>query len=112
MFFGIAAYDLLAWFLAAFFLIGGIGNWLLPGNVRADYKRWGYPSWFHRVTAVLEIVSSVLLAVASVRIWGIALGSTVMLAAIATLLRHKEFRHALLPSTVLLLLLVLTSLTV
>ncbi|MEO4002080.1 DoxX family protein [Mesorhizobium sp. CAU 1732] len=104
MIFGLAAHDLLAWALAIFFFVGAIGNWIAPANVRAEYARWGYPDWFHYVTAVLELVVAVLLIFASTRVWGVGLGIAVMLAAIATLLIHKEYRHALLPTSALLFL--------
>lgn len=104
MIFGLAYYHLLSWVLAAFFLIGAIGNWFTPSHVRADYIRWGYPDWFHRVTAILELVVAILMIAATSRTWGIALGAAIMLAAIATLLRHREFRHALLPTSVLVVL--------
>lgn len=104
MIFGLAFRDVLAWFLFAFFFVGAVRNWIGPTNVRNDYIRWGYPDWFHRVTAVLELLTSILLALASTRLWGVALGAGVMLAAIATLLRHNEYKHAMLPTTVLLVL--------
>lgn len=107
MIFGLAAQDLLAWTLTAFFLVGGVGNWVGPKNVRADYISWGYPAWFHRVTAVLELLAGILLAMASVRLWGIALGLVIMTAALITLIKHREYKHAIAPSTVLALLMLL-----
>lgn len=104
MIFGFAGQDLLAWALAAFFVIGAVGNWIAPPNVRAEYTRWGYPDWFHYVTAGLELLVAMFLVFASTRFWGVGLGAAIMLAAIATLLLHKEYRHALLPTTVLLFL--------
>ncbi|TCQ99092.1 DoxX family protein [Neorhizobium sp. JUb45] len=101
MIFGFAIYDLLSWLLAAFFLVGALGNWAAPGHVREDYVRWGYPDWFHRLTGVLELIVAILLIAALSRAWGMALGAAIMVAAIATLLRHHEFRHALLPTGVL-----------
>lgn len=103
MIYGFAVYDLMAWALAAFFTVGAIGNWLAPGHVRADYIRWGCPDWSHRVTGVLELVVAILLIAAMSRIWGMALGAAIMVATIATLLRHQEFRHALLPAGVLMM---------
>ncbi|RYD20974.1 MAG: DoxX family protein [Spirochaetia bacterium] len=107
MIFGLAAHDLLAWFLTAFFIVGAIGNWVAPKNVRADYVRWGYPPWFHRVTAMLELPTGILLAMASTRPWGIVLGLAVMAAALMTLIKHREYKHAIAPSVVLALLLLL-----
>lgn len=110
MIFGVAIHDLLAWFLAVFFVVGAVGNWFASAHTRADYVRWGYPDWFHRVTATLELVAAALLVFAATRLWGVTLATAVMLAASATLLRHKEYKHALLPGAVLLLLVLLGSL--
>lgn len=112
MIFGFAAHDLLAWGLAVFFVVGAIGNGLAPANVRAEYARWGYPDWFHHITAALELLVAFLLVFVSTQLAGCALGAAVMLAAIVTLLRHKEYKHALLPTVVLLLLTLFGFLTI
>ncbi|WP_424140313.1 hypothetical protein [Roseomonas chloroacetimidivorans] len=39
--------DILAWLLAAFFLVGSIGSAFVSAEIAADYERWGYPNWFH-----------------------------------------------------------------
>ena len=98
--------------MAAFFVVGAIGNWLAPANVRAEYARRGYPGWFHRVTATLEFLVAIFLVFVSTRLGGCALGAAIMLAAIATLLCHREYRHALLPTAMLLLLALLGLLTI
>lgn len=92
---------LLAYLLAVFFLIGAVGNTFVSDEIAADYARWGYPSWFHYLTAVLELIAAILLAVASTRFWGAALGAAVMGAAIATVLLNGEFAHAIAPVVVL-----------
>lgn len=91
----------LAYLLAVFFLVGAIGNTFVSGEIAADYARWGYPSWFHYLTAALELTTAILLAVASTRFWGAALGMAVMGAAAATVLLHGEFTHAIAPLVVL-----------
>lgn len=92
---------LLAWLLAAFFLIGSIGNLLAPEQLLADYARWGYPRWFHYVTGSLELVAAILLASRSLRFPGAVLGAAIMLAASATVLFHGEHAHAMAPLVVL-----------
>jgi chromate transport protein ChrA len=91
----------LAWALAAFFLFGGIGNILAPEPIAADYRRWGYPDWFHFITGGLELVVAALLAVAATRFWGAALGCLVMSGAVATVALHGEYAHAIPPLVVL-----------
>lgn len=90
----------LAWALAAFFVVGAIGNWIAPPTIRADYSRWGYPSWFHYFTAIMEMAAAVMLFMPDWRIAGAIVGTAVMLAALATVLRHREFTHAIAPSVV------------
>src|SRR5882762_10174699 len=67
--------------LAAFFVVGSLSNIFAPGSIYEEYLRWGYPHWFHFVTGSLELTTAVLLAQARTRLWGSALGCTVMLAA-------------------------------
>lgn len=106
MIFGVAVHELLAWALALFFLVGAIGNGIAPTNVRQEYARWGYPDWFHFVTAALELLVAAFFVFPATRELAVGLGALIMLAAIATLLFHKEFKHALLPTTVLIVLIV------
>lgn len=92
---------LLAFLLAAFFLVGAIGNIFPPEQIRADYARWGYPDGFHYLTGVFELAAALLLAIASQRFWGAVVGAGVMVGASATVLWHGEYTHAIAPLTVL-----------
>ena len=80
--------------LAAFFVVGSISNILAPGSIYEEYLRWGYPPWFHFVTGALELTTAVLLARASTRLLGCALGCAVMVGALATVTLHGEYGHA------------------
>jgi len=51
---------------------------------RAEYRRWGYPDWFHFVTGALELATAALLVVTATRLLGAGLGGAVMLAAAGT----------------------------
>jgi hypothetical protein len=97
---------ILAWALAAFFTLGGVINVLALGSTAAEYRRWGYPDWFHFVTGALEFATAVLLAFAATRLLGAGLGGAVMLAAAATVTVHGEYVRATPPIVVLFLLLV------
>ncbi|RZJ32518.1 MAG: DoxX family protein [Brevundimonas sp.] len=90
----------IAWAVAAFYVVGAIGNWIAPPTIQADYSRWGYPGWFHYLTAVMEMAAAVMLFLPEWRIAGAVLGTLVMLGALATVLRHREFTHAIAPSVV------------
>lgn len=91
----------LAWTLAAFFVLGGLGNLLAPPPILEDYRRWGYPDWFHFVTGSLELASAGLLILRSTRLIGAGLAVLLMSAAAGTVLLHGEYAHALAPLAVL-----------
>src|SRR5258708_588801 len=93
--------SILAWALAAFFVFGGAVNVAAPESVAADYRRWGYPDWFHLVTGGLELTTAVLLALTATRLLGAALGGVIMTAATATVAFHGEYTHAILPIAIL-----------
>lgn len=78
----------------------GAVNFVGPQSVRDSFVRWGYPAGFHRVTGGLEAVAGVLLLVPATSRAG-AIGSVVILmAAVMTLIRCREWGH--LPGAVVL----------
>jgi hypothetical protein len=83
----------IAWLLA--FAIGGAGIFNATGGagVQAEFRRWGYPVWWNFVTAALEMLSAGLTVFAETRIWGLALGALVLIAAAATLIWRGEYKH-------------------
>ena len=83
--------------LAAFFVVGSLSNIVAPRSIIEEYLKWGYPHWFHFVTGSLELMTAVLLARARTRLWGSALGCTVMLAALTTVTLHGEYAHGVAP---------------
>ncbi|AEM40585.1 DoxX family protein [Ketogulonicigenium vulgare] len=93
--------SILAWLLAAFFFVGGIGNILASDAIQADYARWGYPFWFHYLTGTLELIAGALLISLRTRKLGSGLAAVVMCGAAATVLAHGEFTHAIAPLVVL-----------
>lgn len=93
----------LIWVIAAFFLIGAAINTFAPASIRADYARWGYPKWFHYVTAALESGVVILLLFPAARFAGAVLGALVLLAAAGTTLAHREYGRAVAPTIALLL---------
>ena len=95
--------QILSLVLAAFFVVGSLSNIVAPRSILEEYLKWGYPQWFHFVTGSLELMTAVLLARARTRLWGSALGCTVMLAALATVTVHGEYGHAVAPLVVAIL---------
>lgn len=94
---------LIAYMLAAFFVVGAVVNFILPAKMRDDYRRWGYPAGFNVVTGALELLAAILIVVPSTRLWGIALAAVVMLAAVATTLRHDGPKASTAPVVALVL---------
>lgn len=86
--------------LAAFFVVGSLSNIFAPGSIYEEYLKWGYPHWFHFVTGALELTAAILIFRAPSRLLGSALGGTVMFAALATVIIHGEYVHAVLPIVV------------
>ncbi|RUL62020.1 DoxX family protein [Dyella dinghuensis] len=83
--------------LAAFFVVGSLSNIFAPGSIYEEYLKWGYPRWFHFVTGSLELTAAMLLFRIPTRLLGSALGCAVMLAALATVIIHGEYVHAVPP---------------
>jgi DoxX-like family len=96
----------LVWGLAAFFVVGFVINTFAVKLVGPEYRRWGYPDWFHFVSGGLELVVALLLPAMATRLFGVALGSAIMLAAIATVVWHHEHGRAAPPLGVFILLLI------
>ncbi|MBP2199000.1 DoxX family protein [Pantoea cypripedii] len=87
--------NVLSWLLGLFFLTGAITNAVAPAKIRDDYQRWGYPSWFRYITAILELSAAILIVTNEYKLHGLILALLVMGAAIATLFYYKEFKHAI-----------------
>jgi hypothetical protein len=81
------------WLLVAAFFGAGLFNAIGTGATRESFVRWGYPSWWHLVTGGLEILCAVLIALPVGRDAGLVLGTIVIAAALATVLRHREYSH-------------------
>src|SRR5258707_11884199 len=61
--------------------------------VQAQFLRWGYPAWWNFITAALETLSAALIVLPETRIWGLALGAMVLIAAVSTVTWHREYEH-------------------
>ena len=78
---------------------GGV-NFTGPVAVRASFARWGYPAGFHRLTGGLEVAAGLLLLIPVTSRVGAIGSAIILLAAVATLIRHRDWRH--LPGAVVL----------
>ena len=81
------------WLLVAGFFGAGVFNALGPARTQNDFARWGYPRWWGALTGGLEILSAVVIALPAGRIFGLALGASIIAAAVVTVLRHRDFSH-------------------
>ncbi|HUC67767.1 MAG TPA: DoxX family protein [Stellaceae bacterium] len=78
---------------------GGV-NFAGPASVRQSFARWGYPAGFHRVTGGLEVATGLLLLIPVTSQVGAIASAIILLAAVATLIRHRDWGH--LPGAVVL----------
>lgn len=91
--FGISTATLLAWLLALAFLGAGVVNAAGPAVIRDGFVRWGYPRWWNLVTGGLEVLAAALIAAPAARIAGLMLGAAICVAAVATVVRHRDYGH-------------------
>ena len=85
---------ILNWALIAFFMVGFVISTFAVKRVGPDYRRWGYPDWFHFLSGGLDVLVALLLLKNVTRPFGVALGCGIMLVAIATVVRHREYQRA------------------
>ena len=98
--FGISAAALLAGLLALAFLGAGVVHSAGSAAIKDGFVRWGYPRWWNLVTGGLEVLAAALIAMPAVRAAGLMLGAAICIAALASVVRHKDYGHVA-PSIVL-----------
>ncbi|KQV83390.1 DoxX family protein [Rhizobium sp. Root1220] len=91
---------------AAAFLLGAVINASGSKAVREEFVRYGFPSWWCWITAILEFLTTVLLVLRPTFAFGVALGACIMVAAVIAIIRARDFRHIPPPSVFLLLLII------
>ena len=94
----------LVWLSAAAFLVGAMVNMSGHSKVRAGFVQLGFPFWWCWVTGALELLTAVLLVTAGGRYIGVALGACIMFAAVAAIVRIRNYRELPPPMLFLLLL--------
>jgi hypothetical protein len=96
--------SVLVWLSSAAFLVGAMVNMSGHSKVRASFVQLGFPFWRCWITGALELLTAVLLVTAGSRYIGVALGTCIMLAAIAAIVRIRNYRELPPPMLFLLLL--------
>jgi hypothetical protein len=95
---------ILTWAPAAFFVLAFFINTFAVKLVGTEYRRWGYPDWFHFVSGGMDLAVALQLPMEVTRLFGVALGCSIMLVARATVIYHREYRRAAPPLIVFVLL--------
>ena len=85
---------LLAGSLAVIFAINGAVDFAGSGYIRARFRQWRHPRQFYRVMGVLQLLTSLFLAMPLLRIWGIILAGFVTFFWVVTLLNHRQWSWA------------------
>lgn len=106
------ASTVLGWLLAIGFALGTWGNLFVSAKAAASYERWGYPSWFHYLTAACELTAAVLLLMPRTRLFGAVIGVVVMGTAVVSIVAAGEAEHAVPAGCVLLVALMVIGTTV
>ena len=91
--FGFPLAAVLALLLAVALFGAGAFNLAGGASVKQGFVRWGFPPWWNLVTGGLELLAALLLAVPATRLAGLLLGSAILLAAVGTVLRHRDYGH-------------------
>lgn len=91
--------------LGGFMVVGFFVNIPAKDTTRAQFKLWGYPEWFHSYS-YSRAHSCRPDFYQGTRLYGSALATVIMIFAVVTLWRHKEFAHSI-PAVIALILLVL-----
>jgi uncharacterized membrane protein YphA (DoxX/SURF4 family) len=92
-----------AWILAVFFIFGAYTNTFISPEYATLYTVWGYPEWFHYVTAILELITAIFLISEFFRHYGACLAILLMSAALLSALLNGDYSHASAPLVVLIL---------
>ena len=96
---------ILAFVITGIFAASGLVHLAGPGFVHRAYERWGFPADFHRVTAVIELLTAAFLAEPTTRLWGVILAAMVIFVAVVTLLQNRQYAWSV-PGIVLLIALI------
>lgn len=86
---------LLAKAIIAFVMISGFVMNCFSAKAEGEFVRLGYPGWFRHVTGWLEAVVGVAIFFPVAERPALLLGAVIMLAAVASLARFREWMHAL-----------------
>lgn len=90
--------------IAAFFVFLAWKNLSGDPQMAADFGRWGYPDWFRKVTAWMQIAGALALIPTTTCFYGGAWLAIILLGALATHLLHDPLAASASPLVFLILL--------
>lgn len=93
--------------LAVLFVAVGWGKLISRPELVISFARYGYPNHFYLLVGAMESLGAILLVLPRLPSYGATLLVAVMLGAITTHLLHGEFRNALVPAVLVVLLTVI-----
>jgi membrane protein HdeD len=80
--------------LAVIFAIAAIINLAGSQYISARFRQWRYPRQFYQVMGVLQLFTSLFLAIPQLQIWGIILAGLIIFFWVVTLLNHRQWSWA------------------
>jgi len=86
--------NLLASTLIVIFAITAVIDLAGSRYIRARFRHWRYPPQFYRVMGMLQLFTSLFLAMPQLRIWGIILAGLITFFWVVTLLNHRQWSWA------------------
>ena len=90
--------------LAGLFLFAGAPKLLTPEKIRPMFAQYGYAAWFMTFIGCSEVLGAIGLLIPRVAALAAAGLSIIMVGAVYTLASHHEFKQAVTPVVVLVLL--------
>ena len=80
--------------LAAIFAIAAVIDLAGARYISVRFRQWRYPRQFYRVMGMLQLLTSLFLAMPQLRIWGIILAGLITFLWVVTLLNHRQWSWA------------------
>ncbi len=94
----------LQFLIAVLFVAFGWAKLTSRPEMVAEFARYGYPNRFYLLVGAAECLGGVLLVLSRLHSYGAALLMVIMLGALPTHLLHGEFKNAIVPAVLLILL--------
>ncbi|HDZ2453955.1 TPA: DoxX family protein [Klebsiella pneumoniae] len=98
--------NIILWSVIVFFLVDFILNISGPKPIREEFSRWGIPQWVRFATGSVEGIIAILLIFKLWTIVALSAAALLMTAAVQVVLYNQEMRRALIPFSVLVLILI------